>query len=101
MGSVVDNKQARVGCQDGSKTMSIPMRPSGEGSTIETTTLDLQLQKTVDNFRLLEGPKAVWARAAAAVLTNTDRKTAPRHWSGVRPSHWGTPPGGYGGMTGR
>ena len=63
------------------KILTIPMRRSSGGSPSEPPTLVPKLEKALDNFRLLGGPKAIWARAAAAALTNQDKKLFP----GARP----------------
>ena len=69
------------------KTLSIPRRRSSGGSPLEHPPLVPQVKKVVADFRLLGGPKAIWARAAAAALANQDKKTVPWRSSGMRPSH--------------
>ena len=48
------------------KTLTIPMRRSRGGPPSGPPPLDPQVEKAVEDLRLLEGPKAIWARAAAA-----------------------------------
>ena len=48
------------------KTLTIPMWGSHGGSPMESPPPDPEVENVVDDFRLLGGPKAIWARAAAA-----------------------------------
>ena len=69
------------------KTLTIPMRRSRGGPPSGPPPLDPQVEKAVEDLRLLEGPKAIWARAAAAeTRTRTQLRSCPPRTSFPSPA---------------